>query len=167
MNYLLIGLIKSHDVRFPPLLMNIINGAHQLRSQLSVYPFQNSPLRNSKYNLTPEQYVLLINCIHQHQGLRLGNCYAMSEVVIQDIWAKCSSPGLTPTIKRIELVKTKTFDHYMVIINREGDLKNSDTWGDAWIIDPWYGKRVRFIMLVNLNKKLKLLKNTQDGNPNN
>ena len=66
---------------------------------------------------------------------RHGNCFDRANILAKFLWE--NSVG----IHRIEIVSTKTFEHYFVIVNRKdlSDLKDSSTWGDAWIVDAWFG----------------------------
>ena len=91
------------------------------------------PLRDPRFHLKIEHKTLFLVGLFVMTS-RQSNCGGMSCLLAKYLWENNAG------INRIEVVTTTTFDHCMVIVNRSGDLKDPDTWGDAWIVDAWYGK---------------------------
>lgn len=92
------------------------------------------PLHDPEFHLAPAQ-ILLLKFAMLSQESNQGNCLDLSCLTAKYLWENSNG------INRIELAPANTFDHVFLIINRSGELNNPDTWGDAWIIDPWYGDK--------------------------
>lgn len=67
---------------------------------------------------------------------RVENCSGISNYISNYLW---KNPG--KDIFRIEVVSACDFDHVWVMINRKegSSLLKPYEWGDAWIIDLWWG----------------------------
>jgi hypothetical protein len=117
--------------------------------------FAVNPITDSKFNLTPKKIDLLVGCLITMQ-LKLGHCFDRARLIAKYLWEHSAG------IERIEIVKTTTFDHVFVIINREGDLNNSNTWRHAWIIDAWYENNGIIYPAVHFNTKIKEIKEFAD-----
>lgn len=90
----------------------------------------NDPIRDHRFNMYGEKKAIIFSAIRA-EATRSGNCGAQARLVSKYLWEHHSG------IDRIEIISMESFDHSFVIVNRSGDLNQSDTWGDAWIIDPW------------------------------
>ncbi len=109
------------------------------------------PINDPKFDLNEELEELLKFALSALQR-RQGNCQLRSCLLAKYLWENNAG------IDKIELVSTSTFDHVFVIVNRSGDLYNSSTWGDAWIIDPWYGKNGLIFHASDFVNKIKEIK---------
>lgn len=96
---------------------------------------KDDPLSDSKFNLTQDQIDLLIMALLCSET-RSGNCHLRSCLLAKYLWENKAG------IYNIEVVKASNFEHSFVIVNRLGELKKPDTWGDAWIIDVWYSEGI-------------------------
>lgn len=85
---------------------------------------------------------------------RFGNCHNRCCVVAKYLWEHNAG------IKRIEIAGTVNFDHYIVIVNRKDGsvLNDTRTWGDAWVVDPWYGKKGLIFSAFEYEEKIKKIK---------
>jgi hypothetical protein len=86
---------------------------------------------------------------------RQANCGDRSHLLTQYLWEH--SEG----INRIEYAEIATFDHSLVIINRDffSNLHDSDTWGSGcWVIDTWYGEQGLIFPGIEFKNKIKLIK---------
>lgn len=93
------------------------------------------PLKDPKFNLPYSLKRLLERGILRNEN-RKANCGDGCILIAKYLWE--NSDG----IDRIEIVAANTFDHVMVIVNREGELHDSTTWGKAcWVVDAWYGEQ--------------------------
>lgn len=90
-----------------------------------------SPLFDSSFQLT-QKHINLLGGAMLAMSMRQGNCGMLCKVTAKYLWEH--PEGIT----RIEGISTNNFDHVFVIVNREGELNKPETWGNAWIIDPWY-----------------------------
>lgn len=94
---------------------------------------KKNPLYDPKFNLTHMHKLLLQTSIIALET-RSGNCNERSCVVAKYLWEN-------PTdIKKIEMVSLPKLDHVFIVVNRCGDIHDPNSWGNAWIIDSWYGK---------------------------
>lgn len=95
------------------------------------------PLNDPQFKLTDEHKVLLsyafLTLISRH-----GNCGNMCRLLAKYLWERPQG------INKIELVNFCNIDHAFIIINRDGDIKDASTWGDAYILDPWVGEGILF-----------------------
>lgn len=91
---------------------------------------QQDPLNDPKFSLQEiHKEVLLLALLTQEK--RAGNCHARCCVLAKYLWENSAF------IHRIELLEFN-FDHFVVVVNRTGDLYNPSTWGDALIVDCWH-----------------------------
>lgn len=115
--------------------------------------YQNSslnPLEDPTFNLKSCNLRVLSESIFA-LTTRYGNCGVRSRLVSKYLWEHPEG------IHRIEGIKMNTFNHVLVVINRSGDLKNSDTWGNAWIIETWCDKGAIF-PATEFKEKIKQIK---------
>ncbi|CEG55632.1 hypothetical protein [Legionella fallonii] len=63
---------------------------------------------------------------------RMGNCHTRCCVLAKYLWE-----NNYPEIQRIELLSFN-FDHFVVVVNRTGDIDDPKTWGNALIVESWY-----------------------------
>lgn len=90
-----------------------------------------SPLDDPDINLTDSQRNLLKRAILA-QNFRKGNCGDLSRLLCKYLWENF------PQLEKIEYISCEDFDHAFVMVNRMGDIEDPNTWGNAWVIDPWY-----------------------------
>lgn len=115
---------------------------------------QTRPLDDPQFRLSLESYFMLSNAILAATK-RTGNCRERADLVMKYLWEHPAG------IFNIEVVTTQTFDHCFVIVNRKGELRQPSTWGNAWIIDPWYessqhkGLMMRGIEIKHYLRKIK------------
>lgn len=96
------------------------------------------PLNDSLFSINDNQRSLLEKALFVIER-RHGNCLDRACLLAKYLWEHPGDTWDDVVINRIEIVNTATFDHAFVIVNRKnGDLHDPKTWGDAWIIDPWY-----------------------------
>ncbi len=98
------------------------------------YPLtvQEDPLKNLPSlirNLIKEYHVVL-------KRERVGNCGELARFISLYLWQHAGQE-----IHNIEVVTAGDFDHTWVILNRKesSDLSKPEEWGNAWIVDPWWG----------------------------
>lgn len=87
-----------------------------------------NPIQDSQF--TPDAIKIFGESLRA-LSTRAGSCGAQAFLVTKFLWEHPDG------IKRIEGVSMLDFDHVIVVVNREGDISKPETWGDAWIIDPW------------------------------
>ena len=87
------------------------------------------------------------------QTIRAGNCQAQSNLLAKYLWENHTG------IDKIEVVEASNFDHSFVIINRKGELNDSTTWGNAWIVDPWYGEKGIIYSASQFKNQILVIKN--------
>ncbi len=101
-----------------------------------------SPEEDPLKNLQPyfirsliKEYIVVLN------KERVGNCGEMARFIALYLWQHAGK-----AIHSIEIVSAKRFDHAWVIVNRnpESDLLNPDDWGDAYIVDAWWGDEGKY-----------------------
>lgn len=82
---------------------------------------------------------------------RVGNCGELARYISLYLWQHAGEE-----IYNIDLVTANNFDHTWVILNRaEGsDLLNPDEWGNAWIVDPWWGDEGVFYPAHQFHEKI-------------
>jgi hypothetical protein len=97
-----------------------------IRSKLQ----NNLPLNEPLFRRKPELIDVIIQTL-VCQKTRSGNCGERQRLAGKYLWENCQG------ISSIEGIYMKTFDHGFLIVNRSGDINAPETWGDAWIIDPW------------------------------
>lgn len=96
---------------------------------VNFFPRKNSQNPFAIFNLSDPQKKLLIHALCA-LSFRAGNCSTVSSLAAKYLWEHPEG------INRIEKVVPPDYDHTFLIINREGDINDSSTWGDAWILDP-------------------------------
>lgn len=87
-----------------------------------------------------------------YQNERVGNCGELSFFAAAQLWRNAGT-----TIKRIETVSGKEFDHAWVIINRKPgtSLLNPKEWSeDCWIFDPWLGEKGSYYPASEFHEKI-------------
>lgn len=94
---------------------------------------RGDPLGSPQFNINNLHIKLLVEAMMAAER-RHGNCLDRALVVAKYLWE--NSDG----IDRIEIISTSSFSHFFVIINRTGELDSPNTWGNAWIVDAWYGE---------------------------
>ncbi len=110
-----------------------------------------SPLFDPQFKLPPSHLNLLASAMLAISK-RQGNCQYRCDLVAKYLWEHPEG------INRIEVIYT-SFDHVFVIVNRSGDdIKHSETWGDAWIIDAWYGDKGFIYPASEFKEKIKEIK---------
>lgn len=106
--------------------------------QHDLYPKTGlDPINDPRFKLNDEKRNLLRQALKVIEG-RFGKCESKSALVSKYLWENHSG------IFRIEALSMDSFDHVLIVVNREGKLGDSDTWGNAWIIDAWYENGVVF-----------------------
>lgn len=86
---------------------------------------------------------------------RVGNCGEHARFTALHLWKNAGKD-----IHSIEIVSADRFDHAWVIVNRkqDSDLSKPEEWGDAWIVDSWWGDEGKFYHVSEYNEKIiKLL----------
>ncbi|MBS0290011.1 MAG: hypothetical protein JSS07_08280 [Proteobacteria bacterium] len=99
----------------------------------------NNPLRENEIFSKNNALTNIIQTAVKLSRERTATCCDKSKLLAAHLW--CNADLL---IDRIEVVGAKDFDHVWVIINRKknSDILDPQTWGDAWIVDPWWGDGV-------------------------
>lgn len=98
---------------------------------LKQHPLDEKNLRD--HHIDESHTFYIFDRVIMARERRVDNCGARSALAIEYLWRHPEG------IKRIELFSAKSFDHVWVVVNRVGDEKNPQTWGeDCWCIDPWY-----------------------------
>jgi hypothetical protein len=98
-----------------------------IKSRFAVTPL----LANTVFTSKPELADVVIQSLIAIKT-RSGNCGERSRLASKYLWE--NPTGITS----IEGISMLTMDHGFVVVNRSGDINDPDTWGDAWIIDPWW-----------------------------
>lgn len=83
--------------------------------------------------------------------MRFGNCGPRADLIAKYLW---EHPFC---IHRIEKISLANVDHVFIVVNRSGDLKNPDTWGDAWCLDAWYGEEGLIFPAREFKEKIKII----------
>lgn len=96
-----------------------------------------NPLFDPVFKLKPGNKNVLYQALFAI-ATRYGNCGIRASLISKYCWEHPEG------IHRIEGITMGTFDHVVVVVNRSGDLKNPDTWGNAWVIDNWYKEGLIF-----------------------
>lgn len=93
-----------------------------------------SPWADETFCLKPELKALLQGCLLALEQ-RQGNCGLRAFLVAKYLWENNTG------IHKIEVVEMINNDHAFVIVNRQGEINDPASWGDAWIVDAWYGEK--------------------------
>lgn len=92
-----------------------------------------------------KEYIVAIN------RERVGNCGEMARFISLYLWQHAGQE-----IHNIDVVTAANFDHTWVIVNRnsKSDLLKPEEWGDAWIVDPWWGDAGVFYHVSEYHEKI-------------
>jgi hypothetical protein len=115
---------------------------------------KKNPLTDLRFKLTKKQIEVLRIALFAYEK-RQGNCGERSALLLKYLWEHSSG------IDRIEYVKTVSFDHALVFVNRcfSSDLHDSDTWGEAcWVVDGWFGDKGIIFHAKDFKAKIKEIK---------
>lgn len=96
-----------------------------------------NPLFDPVFKLKPRNKRVLEQALFGI-ATRYGSCGIRASLITKYCWEHPEG------IHKIEGIVMNTFDHVLVVINRSGDLKDPDTWGNAWVIDNWYKDGIIF-----------------------
>lgn len=113
---------------------------------------KEDPLADPEFNLNDAQISLLQTALLV-QELRVATCNLRANLLAKYLWEHNEG------INRIEVVNASDFEHTFVIVNRIGNLKDSNTWGNAWIIDPWFDDEGIIYPASEFKLKIKEIKN--------
>lgn len=91
---------------------------------------EHNPFHDDRFHMYDDT-VGIISSAMRAESTRSGNCGVQARLAAKYLWEHHDG------IDRIEVVNMDSFDHCFVIVNRRGDLDKSETWGNAWIVDPW------------------------------
>ena len=89
------------------------------------------PLTDPRFALKERHKNILLFALLAREN-RMGNCYSRCCVMAKYLWE-----NNYPEIHRIEILSFN-FVHFVVVVNRTGDLDEPDTWGNAFIVESWY-----------------------------
>lgn len=89
------------------------------------------PLIDPQFSVTERHKEVLLVALLTGEK-RMGNCHPRCCVLAKYLWE-----NNYPEIERIEILSFN-FGHFVVVVNRTGDLDNPETWGNALIVESWY-----------------------------
>ncbi len=112
---------------------------------------KQNPLQDDTFKL-PMHHILFLARTLLLINKRQGNCNDLALLISKYLWEHPAD------IKRIEIISMATFDHVLVVVNRSGDLDKPKTWGDAWVIDAWYGDHGLIFPANQFEEKIKIIK---------
>lgn len=110
----------------------------QSDSDINLHPYDSNcdPIKDTRHNLHAHHETLFKEALFAINA-RTGTCGIKATLVAKYLWEH--SLG----INRIEIILMQC-DHSFVIVNRRGNLNDSASWGDAWVVDAWYKNGIIF-----------------------
>jgi hypothetical protein len=108
------------------------------------------PLKDPTFRLNKCHEILLQDAMLASEK-RQGNCGERSALIMKYLWEHSAG------INRIEMGILATVHHCVVIVNRSecSNLHDSTTWGNAWVIDAWFGDKGIIFHASEFKDKIK------------
>lgn len=103
-----------------------------VRKDIHLKVVSGHPLDDKQFHLSEALKNMLI-CNRVAEYSHMANCHGRSDLVAEYLWRHANE-----RIKTIEKIKMKSFDHYFIVVNRNGELLNPESWTEGYVIDPWY-----------------------------
>lgn len=91
---------------------------------------KHDPIFDTHFDLFDTARAIIFSSMRA-EATRSGNCGTQARLVSKYLWENHEG------VDRIEIMSMDTFDHAFVVVNRGGEINQPETWGDAWVIDPW------------------------------